>query len=113
MIESVTPNQSMGKISFVSVLNVPTEFTFVKGGLVATSKSSIGENVTAANADYVKLSTVANADTKNLKYTWTKSGETTDTIWYVRGYLVYEDESGTEHTVYSDCVKANINGVIG
>ncbi len=112
IIESVTPNQSTGKISFVSVLNVPADCTFVKGGLVATSKSSIGENVTAANADYVKLSTVANADTKNLKYTWTKTRVTTDTIWYVKGYLVYEDESGTEHTVYSDCVKAKINGVV-
>lgn len=106
MIESVTPNASTGKVSFVSVVNVPTNCTMVKGGLVATSNSTIGENVTADNAAFVKLSTKITSNTKSLKYTWTKSGVTASTTWYVRSYLVYRDADGEEHTVYSDAVKA-------
>ncbi|WP_024860094.1 InlB B-repeat-containing protein [Ruminococcus flavefaciens] len=112
IIESVTPNTSAGKVSFVSVCNIPTSCKFVKGGLVATNDGNIGINVTADNAVYVKLSSKVTENTKNLKYTWTKSNVTADTVWYVRGYLVYKDSSGVEHTVYSDAVKANINGII-
>ena len=108
IIESVKADS--GKLSFVSVLNVPTGCKFVKGGLVATSNSSIGENVTASNAMFVKLSTKATASTRNMKYTWTKSNVSTSL--YVRGYLVYKDSSGVEHTVYSDCVKSDPNGEI-
>ena len=80
--------------------------------LVATSDRTVGEDVTAENAEYVKLSTKAGANTKNLKYTWTKSDVTESTTWYVRSYLVYKDANGSQHTVYSDAVKANINGII-
>ena len=111
-IESVTPITSTNKVAFVSVVNVPVECTLVTGGLVATSDSTVGGDVTAENADYVKLSTKAGANTKNLKYTWTKSGVTESTTWYVRSYLVYKDANGSQHTVYSDAVKANINGII-
>ena len=112
IIESVTRITSTNKVAFVSVVNVPVECKLVKGGLVATSDSTVGENVTAENAQYVKLSTKAGANTKNLKYTWTKSGVTESTTWYVRSYLVYKDANGTQHTVYSKAVKANINGII-
>ena len=112
IIESVIPNKSTGKVSFVSLLNVPKNCTYVSGGLVATCNSSIGANVNASNATYVKLSTKGTARTKNLKYTWTKGGVTENTVWYVKGYLVYKDSSGVEQTVYSDCVAANINGIV-
>ena len=108
IIESVTINTD--KLAFVSVLNVPKNCKFVKGGLVATSDSNIGENVDASNAAYVKLTTKATANTKNVKYTWTKSA-VGGSIWYVRGYLVYRDSRGTEYNVYSDCVKADKNGI--
>lgn len=109
IIESVKVNES--KLSFVSVLNIPKNCKFVKGGLVATSNNSIGENVNANNAEYVKLSAKATANTKNLKYTWTKS-VSGNTVVYVKAYLVYKDSSGVEHTIYSDCVKANSSGII-
>jgi hypothetical protein len=109
IIESVKVNGS--KLSFVSVLNIPKNCKFVKGGLVATSNNSIGENVNANNAEYVKLSTKATANTKNFKYTWTKS-MSGNTVVYVKAYLVYKDSSGVEHTIYSDCVKANSRGII-
>ena len=109
IIESVNANGS--KLSFVSVLNIPKNCKFVKGGLVATNNASIGVNVDANNATYVKLSTKATVNSKNVKYTWTKSGVGSG-AWYVRGYLIYKDASGTEHTVYSEPIKADKNGVI-
>jgi hypothetical protein len=108
IIESVNVNEN--KLSFVSVLNVPKNCKFVKGGLVATSDSAVGQNVKAENAEFVKLSSKTTANSKNVKYTWTKSNVTTS--WYVRGYLVYKDASGVEHTVYGDCVKADLTGVL-
>lgn len=110
VIESITTNNSTKKVSFVSVINVPQNCRYVKGGLVATSDSSIGANVNADNAAYVKLSTKANVSTKNLKYTWTKSNATAN--WYVRGYVVYKDSKGVEHTVYSTAVCANSSGIV-
>ena len=112
IIESVTPNASTGKVAFVSVVNVPTNCTLLKGGVVATNDSNIGENVTDANAAYVRYGTPTKDSTKTYKYTWTKGSITADTIWYVRPYLVYRDENGIEHTVYGDAVKVNINGII-
>ena len=109
IIESVTV--ASNKVSFVSVLNIPKNCKFVKGGLVATNNASIGVNVDANNATYVKLSTKATVNSKNVKYTWTKSGVGSG-AWYVRGYLIYKDASGTEHTVYSEPIKADKNGVI-
>ena len=72
-IESVTPKKDTNDIAFVSVVNVPADFTMVKGGLVATSDPDIGENVTEDNAAFVKLSAKITANTTNLKYTWTKT----------------------------------------
>lgn len=82
----------------------------VKAGLVATNNSTIAENVTAENAAYVKLSTKISVNTKNQKYTWTKSNVTTP--WYVRSYLVYRDSEGVEYTVYGNAVKADMTGII-
>ena len=65
----------------------------------------------ANNAEYVKLSTKATANTKNLKYIWTKS-VSGNTVVYVKAYLVYKDASGAEHVIYSNCVKANSSGII-
>ncbi|MBP1534447.1 MAG: hypothetical protein IK999_10060 [Ruminococcus sp.] len=112
IIESVTPDAARGKVAFVSVVNVPTNCTLLKGGVVATSDSSIGENVTSENAAYVRYGTPKKTNTKTYKYTWTKGSITTDTIWYVRPYLVYRDENGIEHSIYGDAVKVNINGII-
>ena len=112
IIESVTPHTSAGKVSFVSVVNVPANGTMVRGGLVATSDASIGKNVNDQQYDFLKISSKTTANTKNLKYTWTKSKVTAETIWYVRAYLVYKDANGKCHTVYSNAVKANINGEI-
>ena len=78
---------------------------------MATSNANIGVNVDANSAAYVKLTTKATANSKYVKYTWTKSGVGSST-WYVCDYLVYKDASGMETTVYSDAVKADKNGMI-
>ena len=74
IIESVVPNASAKKVAFTAALNVPINCTYVKGGIVATNNASIGENVDATNAVFVKLSTKGTSKTKNLKYTWTRGG---------------------------------------
>ena len=78
---------------------------------MATTNSEIGENVDAETAEYVKLSTKATANSKNVKYTWTKS-VSGDTVVFVKAYLVYKDSSGAEHEIYGDCVMADKNGLI-
>lgn len=112
IIESVKPDAANQKISFVSVLNVPKNGKFVKGGLVATQDAAVANTENYEAYTYKKLTTKATANTKNIKYTWTKGGVTENTIWYVRAYLVYKDSNGATHTVYGDTVSAGRNGLI-
>ena len=110
-IEKVTVNAADQKISFVAVCNVPQEYKMVKGGLVATNDSTIGENVSAEEGQYtfLKISTKTTENTKNLKYTWTKSNVNAGDTWYVKAYLVYTNTNNEEITVYSDAVTASLN----
>ena len=106
-IQSVTPSPDQGKITFVSICTVPTGYTTVKAGLVATSDELAAQDLTAENAAYVKLSNVLGQTTK---LTWTKSKVTAP--WTVRAYLVYSDGAGVEYTVYGDPVTADLTGII-
>ena len=110
IIESAKSNKTTGKLTFTAALNIPSDCTFVKGGLVATNDHNVGSAVSAYTATYVKLATKGTEKTKSLKYTWTKGSVTEDQIWYVRAYLVYKDADGEEITVYGDCVKYGLNG---
>lgn len=110
IIESANANKSTRKLTFSAALNIPSDCTFVKGGLVATNDNNVGSAVSTYTATYVKQATKGTAKTKSLKYTWTKGNVTEDQIWYVRAYLVYKDADGEEITVYSDCVKYGLNG---
>ncbi len=107
IIESVKPDASSGKVSFVSVLNVPKNGKFIKGGLVATQDAAVANAENYEAYTYKKLTTKATANTKSVKYTWTKSNATS--TWYVRAYLVYKDAGGTEHTVWGDVISASCN----
>ena len=110
-IQSVTCDTANKKISFVSMSSVPTGCTILKAGVVATSDASIGESgkLDASNAAYVRYGTPT---APNFKYTWTKSKVTADQAWYVRAYLVYADENGNTYTVFSETIKATLNGVV-
>ena len=108
IIESVTADNENKKLIFVSVCNVPEIYTMVEGGLVATNDILIGENVNIGNALYFKVSDKTTPDTKNLKYTWTKSNVKDNETWYVKAYLLYRDTIGVDHPVYSDAVTGRI-----
>ena len=82
----------------------------IEGGLVATYRNEIGQNVTMENAVYKKLSKKVTSSTKNLKYTWTKTY--VHAPCYVRPYLLYADENGVEHTVYGDAVVGQLSNYI-
>ena len=78
---------------------VPKGCKIIKAGIVATSDPKVGDNVNASNAEYVR----GNAWSGNAyRYTWTKKDYSKNPIWYVRGYLVYEDSQGNVNTIYSD-----------
>lgn len=107
-IESVKPDLSAQKISFVSICSVPNDCRIISAGLVATSDENKADNLSEDNADYVKKKATT---AKNYKYTWTKTKVTAEQVWYVKSYLVYEDADGEQITVYGDLVKADLNGV--
>ena len=98
-IESMYVDNTNDKISFVSMSTVPEGCKIIKAGIVATSDPKVGDNVNASNAEYVR----GNAWSGNAyRYTWTKKDYSQNPIWYVRGYLVYEDSQGNVNTIYSD-----------
>ena len=98
-IESMYVDDTNDKISFVSMSTVPKGCKIIKAGIVATSDPKVGDNVNASNAEYVR----GNAWSGNAyRYTWTKKDYSKNPIWYVRGYLVYEDSQGNVNTIYSD-----------
>ena len=98
-IESMYVDDTNDKISFVSMSTVPEGCKIIKAGIVATSDPKVGDNVNASNAEYVR----GNAWSGNAyRYTWTKKDYSQNPIWYVRGYLVYEDSQGNVNTIYSD-----------
>ena len=108
--QGVTADRAAKKVTFTVSLNIPEGCTYVRGGVVATSKNNVRAEVDLSNADFVKESTKGNSDTRNLTYKWTKSGANADTVWFVKGYLVYKDKKGKEWVSYSRCMKGNING---
>lgn len=98
-IENMVVDDTNDKISFVSMSTVPEGCKIIKAGIVATSNPEIGDNVDASNAEYVR----GNAWNGNAyRYTWTKKNYSQNSIWYVKGYLVYEDSQGNINTIYSD-----------
>ncbi|MGN0297748.1 MAG: LamG-like jellyroll fold domain-containing protein, partial [Lachnospiraceae bacterium] len=98
------------KLSFVAMLTVPEGCTMTYAGIVATSDSQKAENLTAANADYVRGGTgSAIASYRGYKYTWTKGNVTDTQTWYVRAYLVYTDKEGVSHTVYGNLVEGQLS----
>ena len=108
-IESVIPNTENGRLSFVSIGTVPDGCRIEYAGIVATSDSSkvTGEELTTANADYVRG---GGSGYKTYKYTWTKGKVTAEQTWYVRSYLKYSDSNGNIHETYSDVISGQLNG---
>ncbi|MBE6877155.1 MAG: hypothetical protein E7496_10650 [Ruminococcus sp.] len=108
-IENVETDKANQKIKFVSLLNVPEGCKILKAGVVTTCNEETAENLTIETSDYKTLYK-ENINTTNYRYTLTVQNDKALETWYVKGYLVYEDADGNEKTVYSDLVKANLDG---
>ena len=107
-LEGFNADKENGKLQIAVLHSVPNDCKILKAGLVATSDTSKLNNLTAANADYVKY--YENITVHNFKYTWTKTQVTADQTWYVRSYLVYKDADGKIKVVYGDMVQATLDG---
>jgi hypothetical protein len=107
-LEGFNADKENGKLQIAVLHSVPNDCKILKAGLVATSDTSKLNNLTAANADYVKYK--ENITVHNFKYTWTKTQVTADQTWYVRSYLEYKDADGKIKVVYGDMVQATLDG---
>lgn len=109
LIKSGSYDISTHKLTVLGYMTVPSDgCKIVSAGLYAASANSdkynANDELTSANADYVKVSTKAVGTAGPLSYTWTKSNVNAGDIWYVRPYIIYTDEANEEHTVYGDRV---------
>jgi hypothetical protein len=106
VIRSKSYDPSTKKAVFNSYTTVPENGIIVKAGLVASSGQNFDptkEVLTAANADFVKLSAKVVGMSTALSYTWSKTKVEPGDTWFVRSYLVYT-LNGIEHTVYGELV---------
>ena len=104
-------------MKFLSKYSVPTDadYKVIKAGVVATDSTGY-----AAIQEVQQELTLDTTATTRLK----KYGVNTDlylaklhtvfkkrartTTWYARGYVTYQDNSGEQHTVYSDMAQYTI-----
>jgi hypothetical protein len=96
-------------LSIVSYLTVPEGATMVQAGIYAASAASTkynpNEELTDANADYVKKATKLSSS--QLTYTWIKTKVEIGDIWYARAYVKYRLADGTEKEVMSERITIN------
>ena len=113
-IESVTVHDT-NKISFVSIVSVPEDATMLRAGIVACKESDLVNGHTEPTIDYARFKRYNDTNcvgSTTFKYTWTKGSVNSGDIWCVRAYLLYKDANGQEKTVYSNMVRANLDGII-
>ncbi len=106
-ITSCSYNPSTSEAVFVSYTTVPEGAVISKSGLVASSSADFNaaESIlTAENAKYVRVSSLAVGKSAPVTFTWTKTKVNSGDIWYVRAYLVYT-LNNVEHTVYGELVE--------
>lgn len=111
--DAVEIDEENKKISFTFLNNVPNDCTIVKGGVVATCDETKLDDLfvgIGSNAEKTTFEKVFTTDKHNYSYKWTKNNVAEDQTWFVKGYLVYKDAEGTEHTVYSAMEKATLKG---
>ena len=88
------------KLLFVSMSTVPKGSKILQAGVIATDDESVGTSGNGFNKDTAGVR--ANPWTGNAyRFTWTKNVAAGDT-WYVRPYLLYQEESGDQVTVYGN-----------
>jgi hypothetical protein len=109
-IKTSSYNIDTKKLTSIAYLTVPDGAVIVNAGLYAASPTVPGTKytdtsaeLTAANADYVKSSTLAVGKSADVNYTWNKGGVSQGDVWYLRAYVTYTKDGNTE-TVYGNRV---------
>ncbi|MCI7803821.1 MAG: hypothetical protein MR503_01920 [Oscillospiraceae bacterium] len=107
-INSVTEDLENHKMIVNSVADVPEGFKIVYAGLLASNEMDPGTSTdygtvnTKVGSVFVRGMTTSKLATS---LTWTKSSISYGETWYIRAYLVYEDNNGVQHTVYGELIK--------
>ena len=89
-------------------LTVPDGAKVTAAGLVAASGAGgydPSEELTAANADYVKSSSAAVGKGAPVGYTWSKTAVGPGDVWYLRARVAYVDAAGEAREVYGERVR--------
>ena len=105
-----------GKVKFLSKYSVPTDadYKVIKAGVVATDSTGyaaiqeVQQELTLDTTATTRLKKYGvNTDLYLANFTqYLKTSRTT--TWYARGYVTYQDNSGEQHTVYSDMAQYTI-----
>ena len=105
-----------GRVKFLSKYSVPTDadYKVIKAGVVATDSTGyaaiqeVQQELTLDTTATTRLKKYGvNTDLYLANFTqYLKTSRTT--TWYARGYVTYQDNSGEQHTVYSDMAQYTI-----
>lgn len=91
-----------GKISFYAERNVSAEYRILENGILMSDS----ENVSLESFTY-KATATNNSNTG--QYTVRKANVSSGEVWYAAAYMIYADESGNIHTVYSNEVSKQMS----
>ena len=105
-----------GRVKFLSKYSVPTDadYKVIKAGVVALivqamqQLQEVQQELTLDTTATTRLKKYGvNTDLYLANFTqYLKTSRTT--TWYARGYVTYQDNSGEQHTVYSDMAQYTI-----
>lgn len=105
-----------GRVKFLSKYSIPTDadYKVIKAGVVATDSTGyaaiqeVQQELTLDTTATTRLKKYGvNTDLYLANFTqYLKTSRTT--TWYARGYVTYQDNSGEQHTVYSDMAQYTI-----
>ena len=96
--EMVSATRANGVTTFVSLSTVPKGCAIVKAGVIVTNVAADSENLTEANAKYVRGDAWSGT---TYRYSL---NITTSKTYYAKAYLVYTDKNGNTQTVYGNLV---------
>ena len=95
-----------GKNVFCYSWYVPSEYTFVKVGILAVNKDNYNEATFVAGTSDSNVYDRQPTQNPSGAASWTKSNVAAGQTWMAKAYVQYRDASGELITVYSDIVEA-------
>jgi len=96
------------RLRIVTMHSVPVGWTIVKGGLIASRKDNLIEDVDDLPVDNENLYIRGKStDVNNYEYTWNKTKIAAGETWYFRSYLEYKKPGDeTVYKAYGDVFNA-------